>query len=213
MVAMTVLASLKDKQVPSAVIYQYITELPQQVLKPKYKRLIAKFLSKEISIDQLFVTFSPYCDFLNPDLLEQIVERFADEISAMIITIYLKRLRDFRRRTRLCNLTGKWIGITPPGYVELVLEMEEVWSNKTMEDLEVFRSYLPRTQWFLKKVDKEGSEVVFSVPKGVWVYQEDLQNLSKNNILRLKEKERSVVILNKEQLDSSQVTIKFVHQL
>ena len=120
-VAMTTIASLKHGKIPSSYIHQHILHLPQQTMKAKYRKLVAtqgKGLDTA-SIEQLFLSFWPYCDFLNPDMLEYIVERFGDEISSDIVTMYVKRLREFRRKTVLKDMAGKWVGITPPGYVEL----------------------------------------------------------------------------------------------
>lgn len=148
-VAMTTLASLKHNKVPPSYIYHHILNLPEQTIKSKYKKLIEKRAKglTTASLEQVFLAFSPYCDFLNPDLLEQIVERFGDEISCTIIAMYIKRLRDFRRRTLLSSVDGKWVALTPLGYVEMMLEMDEMWKKKTLEDLE---AYPTRTQWFFK---------------------------------------------------------------
>ncbi len=201
-VAMTTMDTLRHNKIPPSFIQYHILNLPLQTIKPKYKKLIETrelLASETSSIRQLFINFSPYCDFLNPDLLEQIVERFGDETSSIFITIYLKKLREFRRRTVLGDMTGAWVALTPPGYVELVLEMDSKWKNKTLEQLESFRSHPSRLQWFLKTVRREGLEVVFSVPQGMWLYQEDLINLQKHDILVVKEGGRDIVDLKSQQ--------------
>ena len=209
-VAMTAMSSLNQDKVPPSYIHQHILNLPQQSLKLKYKKLIERkenTLSTTSSIDQLFLNLSPFCDFLNPDLLEEIIEKFGDKISSTIIDMYIKKVRDFRRRTRLCDISAKWVAVTPPGYVNLTLEMHKDWRNKTLEDLEVFRSHVSRLQWFLKRVDEDGLKVTFSVPEGTWVYQEDLINLKRNKILAIKEDRRCVVKLTKQNLSLSPVCI------
>ena len=201
-VAMTMLASLTHNKVPANFICQHILNLPQHQ-KSKYKKLVAKKADGLItaSMEQVFLSFSPYCDFLNPDMLEVIVERFGDEISSAIISMYLKRLNSFRKKTSLGKMVDKWVAITPPGYTELSLELDRMWKRKTLRDLEVFRSHTSRAQWFFKRVreGEEGKEggvvVVFSVPKGVWLYQEDLGDLRLNRVLQVKEEGRCVVDL------------------
>lgn len=200
-VAMTTLASLNQNKVPTNYIYQHILNLPHQK-KSKYKKLVekrAKGLSAA-SMEQVFISFSPYCDFLNPDMLELIVERFGDEISSAIISMYLKRLSCFNKKITLSEMVDKWVAITPPGYTELSLEMDTVWRKKTLRDLEVFRSHISRTQWFFKRVKWEGGEegnvvVVFSVPNGTWLFQDDLGDLRKNQVLQVLEERRCVVDL------------------
>ena len=196
-VAMSTLASLQQGRVPTSFIYQQILSLPHQTMKAKYQKLVDKRATvlSSTSTKQLFLSFAPYCDFLNPDMLEHIVDRFGDEISGSIIAMYLKRLREFRKRTVLGDIAGRWVAITPPGYVELSLEMDSVWERRTLEDLEVFRTYPSRMPWFFKRVNMDGFRVVFSVPKGVWLYQDDLDNLRKNRVLSVMEGNRCVVDL------------------
>lgn len=207
-VAMSTLASLKHRQIPTSFIQQQILNLPHQTMKSKYKKLVdkrAKALGSE-TIEQLFLTFSPYCDFLNPDMLEHIVDRFGDEISNAIISMYIKRLREFRRKTVLRDIAGKWVALTPPGYVEVSLEMDKVWERRTLEDLEVFRSYPSRMQWFFKRVSTAKLEVVFSAPKGLWLYQDDLVDLRKNGVLHVMEAGRCVVDLGCHTLPTTGVS-------
>lgn len=208
-VAMTTLAGLKQSKVPICFIQQQIMNIPHQTMKSKYQRLVDKRVAglTKASMEQLFLSFSPYCDFLNPDMLELIAERFGDEISGAIIAMYLKRLRDFRRKTALCEMAGQWVAITLPGYVELSLHMGKAWEKRTLQDLEVFRSYPSRMQWFFKQVNKENMEVVFSVPKGVWLYEEDLANLRKHGALCVMEGQRCVVDLSKHTDDESALPI------
>lgn len=196
-VAMSTLASLKHSKIPTSFIHQQILNLPHQTIKSKYQKLVNKRVKalSSASIEQLFLTFSPYCDFLNPDMLEHIVDRFGDELSSTIIAMYTKRLREFRRKTVLADIAGKWVALTPPGYVELSLQMDRVWERKTLEDLEMFRLYPSRMQWFFKRVSTDRSRVVFSVPKGVRLYQDDLSNLRKNRVLHVMEGGRCVVDL------------------
>jgi hypothetical protein len=199
-VAMSTLASLKHGNIPTVFIQQQILNLPHQTMKFKYQKLVDQRLkaTSSVSIEQLFLAFSPYCDFLNPDMLEHIVDRFGDATSSTIIALYVKRLREFRKRTILGNIAEKWVALTPPGYVELSLHMDRVWERKTLEDMEMLRLYPSRMQWFFKRVSCAGRylKVVFSVPRGAWLYEDDLSNLKKNSILSVMEGERCVVELS-----------------
>lgn len=204
-VAMATLASLEQNRVPHSCVYQHLLSPPQQAVRSKYRKLIERRVRPfgMVSTKRLFQTFSPYCDFLNPDLLDHIVEYFGDEISCSIIAMYMKRLREFRRKTPLCAMAGKWVAITPPGYVEMALDTDKSWRRKSLEELEAFRSHPSRMQWFLKRVERDGLEVVFSVPKGVWLFQDDLVNLGKSGVLRVMGEGRSVVKLVKELLEDT----------
>ena len=210
-VAMIVIATLKEKQLPLSDLYQYVCNLPQYLLQPKYKKLIerkTKSLQDARTIDEFFAILSPYCDFLNPDLVEEITEKFADELTSQLVVIYAKTLRDFRRRTKIGSIAGSWVAMTPPGYAEVVLELGTTWNHKNLEYLEAFRSYPSRMRWFFKQSLKgEGLEVVFSVPRGAWLYQEDLDNLMKFNILRVKEEGRYLVRLDKLREELAQVRL------
>lgn len=204
-VAMTVLASLTHSKVPSNYVCQHILNLPHHK-KLKYKKLVEKKVNglKNTSLEEVFLSFSPYCDFFNPDMLELIVERFGDETSKAIISMYLKHLSSFRKKTTLDMMVNKWVAITPPGYVELSLEVDRSWRKKSLRDLEIFRSHISRAQWFFKRVI-EGEEgryggvvMAFSVPKGVWLYQEDLGDLRTNKVLQVLEEGRSVVDIGQQ---------------
>lgn len=198
-VAMSTLTTLQQSKIPASLVHHQIVNLPHQTMKAKYQKLVEKRVRGGIansSIKEIFLSFSPFCDFLNPDMLEHIVDRFGDEMSRAIIAMYLKRLRNFRRKTTLKEISDQWVAITPPGYVVVSLKMDCVWEHKTLEDLEVFRSYPSRMQWFFKRVSMEkSSKVFFSVPLGAWLYQDDLTNLLKNRVLSVMEEERCVVDL------------------
>jgi len=210
-VAMTVMASLAERRVQAASLYQSVCSLPQYLLQPKYKKLIQKkasLLEGARTVGEFFVILSPYCDFMNPDLVKEIAERFADEDTSMLVHTYVKTLRDFRRKTTISSLAGCWVGVTPPGYMEVVLEVGSNWNKRNLEYLEMFRSYPSRLKWFFKhSIKGEGLGVVFSVPKGAWLYQEELDNLMKFNVLRVLEGGRCLVRLEKDREKLSQVTV------
>ena len=211
-VAMTTLTSLKQSKTPTSFIQHQIINLPHQTMKAKYQKLVEKRIRgiANSSLENIFLSFSPYCDFLNPDMLEHIVDRFGDEMSKAIIVMYLKRLRKFRRKTTLKEISDQWVAITPPGYIQVSLEMDSVWERKTLEDLEVFRSYPSRMQWFFKRISMEkSSKVFFSVPVGAWLYQDDLTNLLKNHVLSVMEEERCVVDLAIPKLIKASMDVEF----
>ena len=215
-VGMTSLASLTHSKLPTSHLRQHILHLPQQhSVRDKYKKLLERYsrspANSSASLEQLFLSFSPYCDFLNPDLLEHLVGSFGDQVSQAIISAYLTRLRQFRKRTSLRSILGKWVGLTPPEYVEVRLEMGVAWGRRTLEDLEVFRSHPTRVQWFLKRVGEGGEgggmEVAFSVPRGAWLYQEDLGSLRKSGVLAVSEGGRMLVELGPHTLNTDTVSI------
>ncbi len=201
-VAMTVIAILNEKRVPPSNLYHYMCSLPQYLLQPKYKKLIerrATLLQVAKTNNEFFTILSPYCDFLNPDLMREITERFADNMASELVTTYANNLREFRRRTSIGSIAGCWVAMTPPGYMEVVLELGPNWKYKNLEYLENFRSYPSRMKWFFKRsVQGEGLEVIFSVPKGAWLYQEELDNLVKYNVKRVREGNRCLVRLDKD---------------
>ena len=210
-VAMTVMASLGERNVPVASLYQCVCSLPQYLLQPKYKKLIQKkasLLEEARTVGEFFTILSPYCDFMNPDLVKEIADRFADEATSLLVHTYIKTLRDFRRKTAIGSIAGCWVGVTPPGYVEVLLEMGSKWNRRNLEYLEIFRSYPPRLKWFFKRSMKgEGLGVVFSVPKGAWLYQEELDNMIKFDVLRVTEGGRCLVQLDKDRETLNQVTM------
>ena len=102
----------------------------------------ASQLSQASSISELFLILSgtSYWNFLNPNLLSHLVEKFGDGQTKQLKDKYLEELRGFRTRTTIEDFPGKWTGPSETDTQELVVELEEEhWRKRNLEDLEQFR--------------------------------------------------------------------------
>jgi len=134
------------------------------------------------SIKELFLILSetPYWNFLNPSLLSHLVEEFSDGQTKQQKNKYLEELRGFRMRTKVDDFMGKWTGTSQPDTQELVVELDEVWRKRNLEQLEQFRMKFSHAQ----SLEDSGLpfkvpsiNAVFSLPKSVDGHSLHLEDL------------------------------------
>jgi len=101
----------------------------------------ARQLSQASSTSELFfiLSASPYWNFYNPNLLSHLVEQFSDEQTKQQKDKYLEELREFRMRTKVDDFISKRTGTSQPDTQELVVEWNEVWGKRNLEQLEQIR--------------------------------------------------------------------------
>ena len=126
-------------------------------------------MGKETTFDDLWMRLSDYWNFLNFDLLEHVMNKFATKDLKQKIKSYKHDLLCFRKATRLCDFINCWPvqGETPPETElrEFVAKMKHDWDNCTLEDLETLKGvitrkfFLPEFALLLKQI-KEGCVVI-----------------------------------------------------
>ena len=81
---------------------------------------------------------------------------------------YMSELKTFQSQTKLRSFKGSAaeLGLAPPDYKRLDVEFQDDWMDKTVEDLAVFRQYIPWKPCIMTRiVVAESPTVVFSIPE------------------------------------------------
>ena len=122
-------------------------------------------LMEASTVEVFMFHLNKYLHFLDPCLLQQIVEDHGDDKTKQLMVEYNEHLTSFRHETKLCDFIGICDGDTPAGYKELEIGLDDVWRDKTLEDFERMRSVLSRQYWLFKKVRPGSIVVVYSIPE------------------------------------------------
>ena len=124
-------------------------------------------MDKETTFDDLWLRLTDYCNFMNFDLLEHVVRRFAIEDLKQKMESYEHDLQSFRKATRLCDFIDCWPVRGEPSLGtqldlrEFVAKMKHDWDSCTLEDLEGLKGviahkfFLPEFALRLREI-KEG---------------------------------------------------------
>ena len=161
----------------------------------KFLQSQASSLSQARSIDELFFILSLQWDFLNPNLLAHLVQKFGDGKTKESVDKYLGELRKFRMRTKISDFIDKWTGTLPPGTQEIVMELEGNWGERSLQQLEEHRIEVSRKCCFanyvmpLKAIRESSVDAIFSLPKSVDIHSLELESLRevsrKHQVLRI----------------------------
>ena len=126
-----------------------VTQLPVSV---KYQHL--HFLEHNCSaivdatsVDAIFGILGRYWDFLNCGLLNEVVRQLGNDATKHLMEQYMKRLKEFRMKTKLGDFFGKATQNIPPHFTTFVTELGEGWEERTLEDLEQFRKELAQSMY------------------------------------------------------------------
>ena len=126
-----------------------VTQLPVSV---KYQHL--HFLEHNCSaivdatsVDAIFGILGRYWDFLNCGLLNEVVHQLGNDATKQLMEQYMKRLKEFRMKTKLGDFFGKATQNIPPHFTTFVTELGEGWEERTLEDLEQFRKELAHSMY------------------------------------------------------------------
>ena len=110
------------------------------------------FVEKDITIRKIWMKLSEYWDFLNYTLLENLVHKFGDHTLKVDMEDYVKDLKRFRTKTRLCEFTQYCNKIDKElpehDLREFVIKLKQRWDECTLEDLEELKENITQ-QFFL----------------------------------------------------------------
>ena len=136
-----------EKTELSLVKLHITTQLPVSI---KHQHI--KFLQENLSainnaksVGEIFSILALYWDFLNCGLLNEIVHRLGSYETKQLMDQYMEKLREFRVKTKLEDIIGKWARCYPPHFSKFTTELLGEWRNRTLEDLQNFRLELART--------------------------------------------------------------------
>ena len=131
-------------------------ELPAGEVKGQVGLLLSNnfmTIRSSYSIDHLFIYLSNIqaWDFLHPQLLEYLVQELGDDDAKRSMEEYKSCLVQFRRTTKMRQLSG-WFGrITESStFQKIVLSLGSDWEEKTYEEFEELRVSLLRQEVFFQ---------------------------------------------------------------
>ena len=124
-------------QLPVSVKYQHLCFLRQ------YRSAI----SNAKSVDEILAILGEYWDFLNCGLLNEVVHQLGNDATKQLMEQYMKKLKEFRMKTKLGDFFGKATQNIPPHFTTFVTELGEGWEERTLEDLEQFRKEFARSMY------------------------------------------------------------------
>ena len=148
-------------------------------------------MDKETTFDDLWMRLADYCNFMNFDLLEHVVRRFAIEDLKQKMKSYAHDLQSFRKATRLCDFINCWPVRGEPSLRtqldlrEFIAKMKHDWDSCTLEDLEKLKGvithkfFLPEFALQLRKIKKGCITIIWLIPAPFMkVLQEDIETTS-----------------------------------
>ena len=133
-------------------------------------------MDKETTFDDLWMRLADYCNFMNFDLLEHVVRRFAIEDLKQKMKSYEHDLQSFRKATRLCDFIDCWPVRGEPSsgtqldLREFITKMKHDWDSCTLEDLEKLKGvithkfFLPEFALQLRKIKKGCITIIWLIP-------------------------------------------------
>ena len=135
-----------ERGVTVNVILQKIKHIPvtlQERLGDCFSRRIPDIL-EATSVHHLFITLSRLWDYLNPGLLEFLVNEFGSDANRRSMKEYLERLKEFRT----CVTIGEYINASHGEvsihsrfyYTKMVTIFGREWENKTLQDAEDYKN-------------------------------------------------------------------------
>ena len=138
--------SMIERVVTVDVILRKIKHIPvtlQERLGDCFSRIIPDIL-EATSVHHLFITLSRLWDYLNPDLLEFLVNEFGSDANRRSMKEYLERLKEFRT----CVTIGEYINASHGEvsihsrfyYTKMVTIFGREWENKTLQDAEDYKN-------------------------------------------------------------------------
>ena len=119
-----------------------LTQLPVSAKVRHIKFLAGNLMNilKAENIEEIFAILGLYWDFMNCGLLVEMIHKFEKDLPRVKDELekYLYKLRQFRCHTKVKEFINNWIHPLPPFFGNLTLELDEVWMDRTLEELEEF---------------------------------------------------------------------------
>ena len=129
--------------------------------KNKHKEFVNEYLMNThqgTTFWELWTNLGNYCNFLNFDLLEHVINKFGSKDLKKKMESYEHDLQSFRKTTRLRDFIDCWPvqGQTPPvrELREFVTKLQHDWDDCTLEHLENLKGVITR-KFFLPHLLKE----------------------------------------------------------
>ena len=107
--------------------------------RERHKKFLRE-VCKQATLDDILFELKMYWDFLNYTLLEHLVKTFGDEELIASMEDYIKMLKEFRSKTRLCDFVKHFVHVKRElERKELKIKKDKNWEDCTLEELENWR--------------------------------------------------------------------------
>ena len=147
----------------------------------KYREQHKEFLQqlkndveKDKTIEDVWIRLSDYWDFLNYTLLENLVHKFGNQSLNASMNDYIKKLKEFRSSTRVCDFAEYCTKINERlkkhHLQDIILKFNQSWEECTLEDLENLKEnishkfFLPSFVMNLKDIQPGSIVVTWTLP-------------------------------------------------
>ena len=131
-----------DAHVSLSRLKRCLTQLPVSTRVRHIKFLAGNLVNilRAENLEEVFGILGLYWDFMNCGLLVEMIHRFEDHVPHVKKELekYLGRLKVFRCHTKVKEFIGNWAKPLPPYFGKLTMELDEVWMDRTLEELEEF---------------------------------------------------------------------------
>ena len=131
-------------------------------------------LEKDKTIEDVWIRLSEYWDFLNYTLLENLVHKFGDQSLNASMNDYIKKLKEFRSSTHVCDFAEYCTKINERlkkhHLQDIILKFNQSWEECTLEDLENLKEnishkfFLPSFVMNLKDIQPGSIVVTWTLP-------------------------------------------------
>ena len=118
------------------------------------------------TIPNFVCNLNKYCGPLDPDILVRLISMLGDVQTKSMMSMYIRELDSFQRRTKLKDFVGNYKGPTPPEYKKLKIKLGKKWREKTLADVKEMKRQISRRSWLMKKVSEGSVFVTFMIPQG-----------------------------------------------
>lgn len=192
--------SFLDNQVSLREIQRSIKHIPITLklqLDDCFRDKASRFLMTE-GVTELFFQLSFFWDYVNPGLLNFLVEKFGSEADKRSMREYLRNLDRFRASVNIsefikatCNHTETSLHIHFR-YKKIVTIMSSDWEHKTLQEVEQFKIefcngyHLPQSFLIKTHVEKSSIAIIFYFPDPIEVRLKEIRALFESkNVLKV----------------------------
>ena len=182
-------SSLQEKKVTVDVFVINLVNTPveHRNMHKEFFDMVIIELCKEPSLLKVWFSLSQYWNFLSYSLLEQVVCDYGDEDLKTDMEDYIKELKEFRCRTRLCDFAKYSVKInedlSEQNLKDLTIKYHQSWDECTLEYLENFsekisqKFFLPSFSLVLQDIKLGCISVTWAVPEMIAVsFKENIEN-------------------------------------
>ena len=131
-----------DAHISLSHLKRCLTQLPVSTRVRHIKFLAGNLVNilKAENMEEVFAILGLYWDFMNCGLLVEMIHRFETHVPDVKKELekYLCRLKMFRCHTKVREFIGNWTHPLPPYFGKLTMELDEIWMDRTLEELEEF---------------------------------------------------------------------------